>query len=157
MQHFITRFSKTWVLVFALLLSFSACDSDNGGNDRTEPSGSLTATVGGSAYSANSITILTNNGLTLSTRSEDGRSLSLTFLNIDSTGPFPLINRALTPGAGVAGGYFANSETYNIDTGTVNISTYTNSRIAGTFVGTASGLLGATDLPILDGAFDVEY
>lgn len=113
--------------------------------------------MGGISYSASSITILTSNGFPLSTRSEDGRSHDLTFIDINSTGPFPLINRALTPGAGVAGGYFADGETYTLDSGSVNVSTFTDSRIAGTFTGTARGLLGATDLPVLDGAFDVDY
>lgn len=157
MQYVTAKPFKTCLSFLVFLLLLNGCDSDNGGNDQTDPSGSLTATVGGNAYSASTITILTSNGFTVSTRSEDGRSLSLTFLDINSTGVFPLINRALTPGAGVAGGYSAAGETYNIDTGSVNISTFTDSRIAGTFVGTATGLLGATDLPVLDGAFDVEF
>ncbi len=143
-------------LLAAIIIIFGGCDGTSDDSSQTV-TGTLTATIGGVAYTATSFSRLTANGLTITTTSGDGRSLSLTFLGISSDGQYSLINRALDPTPGVAGGYSADGETYNIDTGIINLTAYTNDGITGTFVGTATGLLGAPDLAVLGGSIDVEF
>lgn len=153
------RTSQTAVIpfYFALVCVIGVgCDSDSGDSNNSV-TGTLTATVGGVAYSATSLSKLTSSGLTIRTTSDDGRILSLTFLGISSDGQYALINRALDPAPGVAGGFSAGGETYNIDTGTVNLSAFTSDRITGTFSGTATGLLGAANLTVIGGSIDVRY
>ena len=144
------------LFLIPVILFVVGCDG-SGDNSPNEPSGTLTATVGATAYTAATLGILTNNGFTITTRNSDGIRLDLTFLEVNATGQYPLINRAITPGPGVAGGYYTSGETYNIDSGLVSVTSYSSSRIAGTFTGTARGLLGAQNLPVMGGVFDIRY
>ncbi len=132
----------------------SGCGSDSGGNG--SPTGTLTATVGPTAFVATTITVTGSTKRTIRTTNEDGFSLSLTFIET-TVGQYSLINQAFDTGPGVAGGYSASGETYSIDSGNISITAYSNNRAAGTFNGTARGLLGATDLPVLNGTFDISY
>ena len=147
------------VLLFcAFLISFSCKKSSSGpGSDKKQLVRTMEATVGGQAYKAAEITVLTTNGRSVLTRSADGQKLDLTFIGISGPGQYALINQATTQGPGVAGGYIsAAGETYNIDSGTVSLTEYSDTKISGTFGGTASGLLGTPDLSVKAGAFSIE-
>lgn len=152
----IRTFSKRTVVLALVVGSFliTGCSSDSGGD--STPTGSVTALVGSTNYVSTSLTVSGSPDINVRTTSSEGYMLDLTFIGT-STGPFQFFNRGLSSGPGVAGGYIANGETYNIDSGSISISTYADGRIVATFTGTARGLLGATDLPVLNGMIDITF
>ena len=143
------------VFIIGALLAGAGCSSD-GGSD-ADPTGTMSATIGGVAFVATSFTKRDANGRSILTTSADGRRLDLTFVGISGPGPHVFFNPFLGSAPGVSGSYFANGETYNVDSGSIAISAYSNSRIAATFTATARGLLGAADLAIVGGMIDVTF
>ncbi len=143
----------------AIVAAFGACDGDssNGDNAIRQTTGTLTATVGTMTYSATSMTMLTSGDLILTTSDSTGGGLGFTFLEITSAGAYPFAARSVTTGARVRSGFSGGGEQYNIEMGTITLTTFSNDRIVGTFVGTARGLFGAADLAVTNGVIDVRY
>lgn len=156
MQRPLFRSLAAALIALPLTLSMAACDGD-GSDEGGEPTGTLTATIGPSAYAATSFSRTPGDDLSIISNSDDGQLLSLAFVGISGPGEYSMINLFSSASQGVAGGYAGGGENYNIESGPVNITTYTDSRVAGTFQGMARGLIGAADLPVTNGAFDIRF
>lgn len=144
----------TVVGVLTMLL-IAGCDSDSNGSDK--PTGTVTATIGGQPFSAVTITRTGSTNVTYRMTSSDDRKLDFTVIGISSPGQYSFFNQALSSGPGIAGGFYPGGESYAVDSGTILIQTISNSRFSGTFSGTARGLLGAADLSIANGSFDIQF
>lgn len=150
------------VALFCALLV--ACGDDNGTNDDggDDPS-TLTATIDGLAFTANAAV----------TAVQGAETLTITGTNSNNRGiviSLPIASQQATKtGTYDAGPGFAGVVTYNIGmslyqtsaaggTGTVTVTSYSATRVAGTFSVTAVGTAGTVgNRVITNGAFDVKF
>jgi hypothetical protein len=121
------------------------------------PSNALTATVDGTAWSANTFSPSTVTGSALGfvgIKTSDGSQVEVTVPNTVTPGtyqinPFQYFNVTYTNGSG--------SDTYFGRTGTIVISSYSNNVMKGTFACTATNSSNTNSVSITNGSFTANF
>lgn len=163
-------FSKSWMMAVLLIgiLAVAGCGDDDdpasptgGGNGGGGGNASVTASINGEAFTAVVAQAVNNNGIIGVGSSTENAETTIGFGWIDTGAP----TYSIEPGSAATGtvitvggsGWQARDDD---GSGTINVTTLTSTRVAGTFSFTAVRYTG-TETPIetvvTNGKFDVEF
>lgn len=144
------------IVAKALLITIVALGAACGGDSGTGPegdSGPMTARIDGDPFVAQFVSVQRSSGFVYVNGGGSGqRAIGFVFPD-DGTGTY-----TIAPGTLVAAGVQIGAESYtagqSTGAGTISVTTFTDSRLAGTFSLT---VVGPATLAITDGAFDITY
>lgn len=144
--------SRRAILALFVLIFTAGCGSDSAGP--TGGSGPMTARIDGDPFTAQVASVQRGGGsVFVNGGGANQRAIGFTFPD-QGMGTY-----TIAPGVLVAAGVSIGSVHYTAGqssgAGTINVTTFTDSRLAGSFVLTV--VAGSSTLAITDGQFDISY
>jgi hypothetical protein len=139
-------------LVCLALATTTACGGDNSGP--SNGNGELTARINGEAFSSQFTSVQRGGGsVFVNGGGANQRAIGFTFPD-QGTGTYTIAPGVLVA-AGVSIGPVHYTAGQSSGAGTINVTTFTDSRLVGSFVLTV--VAGSSTLSITDGQFDIDY
>ena len=164
---------KTFILLFALSVSFISCDKDD--DDSSSGSvgeGTMTAKIDGSNFSnsnsagqATIASLPTGDNLVIQASNSDGKSINIVILNYTGTGTYEINSSGTNPNTGIytetdisnpSNTQIWQSPYQNSPNGSVKITEETTSAVKGEFSFKAKNASDNSEKDITEGVFNLQ-
>lgn len=143
-----------------ILFGCGGSDDDGGPTGPNQQSGSFTASIGGTSFTANATVAAAFTGTALSLTAADGSGKAFAFgVGMTTTGVYDLGDGGNFGSYAETSGGTTQSWLTNVvqGTGQMIITQLTTSRVVGSFTMNAPGVSGAPGTKMISGAFDVTF